>query len=54
MNSSVTNESDAIIEWLGLKFKDQADLDRARADLNERLQRITDAERQAWDQFAEI
>jgi hypothetical protein len=34
--------------WLGLKFEDEADLERARADLGERLKRIDDAERRAW------
>lgn len=32
------------IKWLGLEFRDQADLDRARADLGERLDRIAKAE----------
>lgn len=37
-----------MITWMGLKFEDQADLDRARADLGERLNRITEAERRAF------
>lgn len=36
------------IKWLGLQFTDNEDLQRARLDLQQSLDRITTAENDAW------
>lgn len=40
--------ADMTIQWMGLTFETQADLDRARADLPAHLETVTEAERRAF------
>lgn len=37
------------VSFCGLRFESQEKLDEALADLQQRLDRITEAERQAWN-----